>query len=528
MQLNINTIRQMAMALVGAVAVAACGGKDNGTETPAGGGENVSVSISPDRETMYRNPFSGWVIYSGLGDGLSDNFWQEYDNMNSAIGKVKVSDYANALLIRSYWSQAEPEEGVYFWDESCNTKPAQRFRMLREGARERGLKLIFQLRADSRDLHVNACPDYVRTKGAKGFESTTGSTKVWTPYPDDPVFQQCYEKFLRAFAAEFNNPDEVDWMGSWGIGKWGEYHACIYSTGDETPREPVFDYFTDLFLEIFDKVPVCINFHKSIGTGSSDKTDPDSQRLVQKGIDKGLCLTSGAFGMHAYYGSWEKGFIHLQKWKVPIHAEGGWVRASHSTTAINNDGYADWAAVRRGEFDDARDACANTMDFRYNSNIGMGETWSWFNEAFDLVQEAIRTQFYRLYPDRISLPESASAGAEVSITHRWHNLGWAYCPTNIKPFEGRFKVAFALLDATTGAPQNIFFAEEARPCDWTYGTPTSYTTKLKLENVKAGSYIWGVGIVDCSKKDLPIGIQIAAKKEKTAGGWVKLHEITVK
>ena len=39
--------------------------------------------------------------------------------------------------------------------------------MLREGARERGLKLIFQLRADSRDLHENACPDYVRAAGAK-------------------------------------------------------------------------------------------------------------------------------------------------------------------------------------------------------------------------------------------------------------------------------------------------------------------------------------------------------------------------
>ena len=528
MQLNINTIRQMAMALVGAVAVAACGGKDNGTETPSGSGENVAVSISPDRETMYRNPFSGWVIYSGLGDGLSDNFWQEYDNMNSAIGKVKVSDYANALLIRSYWSQAEPQEGLYFWDEACNTKPAQRFRMLRQGAKERGLKLIFQLRADSRDLHENACPDYVRTKGAKGFESTTGSAKVWTPYPDDPIFQQCYEKFLRAFAAEFNNPDEVDWMGSWGIGKWGEYHTCIYSTGDEKPREPVFDYFTDLFLEIFDKVPVCINFHKSIGTGSGDKTDPDSQRLVQKGIDKGLCLTSGAFGMHAYYGSWEKGFIHLQRWKVPIHAEGGWVRASHSLAAIQNDGYSDWSEVRRGEFDDARDACANTMDFRYNSNIGMGETWSWFNDAFDLVQEAIRTQFYRLYPDRISLPKSASAGAEVSITHRWNNLGWAYCPTNIKPFQDRFKVAFALLDTRTDEPVNVFFAEEAKPSDWTFGTPTSYTSKLKLDGVKAGSYVWGVGIVDCSKENLPIGIQIAAKGEKTASGWLKLHEITVK
>jgi len=70
-------------------------------------------------------------------------------------------------------------------------------------------------------------------------------------------------------------------------------------------------------------------------------------------------------------------------------------------------------------------------------------------------------------------------------------------------------------------------AEEAQPSDWTYGTPTRYTTRLKLDNVKAGSYLWGVGIVDCSKEGFPIGIQLAAKKEKTAGGWVKLHEITV-
>ena len=511
------------------LAAASCGGKDSGggEGTDPAAAENTVVSVAPDRNTLYRNPFNGWVIYSGLGDGLSDNFWQEYDNMDSSIGKVKVSDYANALLIRSYWSQAEPEEGLYFWDEACQTKPARRFRMLREGARERGLKLIFQLRADSRDLHENACPAYVRTKGAKGFESTTGSTKVWTPYPDDPVFQKCYEKFLRAFAKELNNPDELDWMGSWGIGKWGEYHTCIYSTGDMTPREPVFDYFTDLFLEIFDKIPVCINFHKSLGTGSGDAVDPDSQRIVQRGINKGLCLTSGAFGMHAYYGSWEKGFIHTQRYKVPIHAEGGWVRGSHSLSAINNDGYADWAAVRRGEFDDARDACANTMDFRYNSNIGVSETWSWFNEAFDLVEEAIRTQFYRLYPDRVNIPEKVSAGGRVEIKHRWINLGWAYCPTNIKPWKDRFKVAFGLLDPSTGAPVHCFFDEAAKPCDWHRGEPVSYTSKFSLDGVKPGQYEWGVAILDCSKTPNVPGIHIATTRSKTADGWVKLLPVTI-
>ena len=519
-----RTIASIALA---AITLAACGEKGGGGGDNPKTPENTAVSIAPDRTTMYRNPFNGWVIYSGLGDGLADNFWEIYDNFPSKVGNIRVSDYANTLLIRSYWSQAEPEEGLYFWDTACNTKPAQRFRMLREGARQRGLKLIFQLRADSRDLHVNACPDYVKTKGAKGFESTTGSTKVWTPYPDDPIFQQCYEKFLRAFAKEFNNPDELDWMGSWGIGKWGEYHTCIYSTGDETPREPVFDFFTDLFLEIFDKVPICINFHKSIGTGSGDKTDPDSQRLVQKGIDKGLCLTSGAFGMHGYYGTWEKNFIHSQKWKVPIHAEGGWVRASHTLAAINNDGYADWAEVRRGEFDDARDGCVNTMDFRYNSNYTMGETWSWFNEAYDLVQEAIRTQFYRLYPDRISVPEKAYSGGPVSIVHRWNNLGWAYCPTNIKPYKDRFKTAFALLNPANGEPVHIFYDEDAKPCDWTYGTPKSYTFSTTLAGVEKGTYVWGVAILDTAKEKPVPGIQIATTREKTDEGWVKLIPVTI-
>jgi hypothetical protein len=230
--------------------------------------------------------------------------------------------------------------------------------------------------------------------------------------------------------------------------------------------------------------------------------------------------------MHAYYGSWEKGFIHNQKWKVPIHAEGGWVRASHSMAAINNDGYKDWAEVRRGEFDDARDACANTMDFRYNSNIGMGETWSWFNEAYDLVLEAIRTQFYRLYPDRVTLPETAAAGASVEIKHRWNNLGWAYCPTNIKPFEGRFKTAFALLD-DAGNPAYIYYDEAAKPCDWTYGTPKSYTFKATLSGVKPGTYTWGVAILDVSKPAPVPGIQIATHRSKTEDGWVKLIPVTI-
>ena len=41
---------------------------------------------------------------------------------------------------------------------------------------------------DSRDKHYNFTPNFVKEAGAKGYETQTGSVKVWSPYPDDPIF----------------------------------------------------------------------------------------------------------------------------------------------------------------------------------------------------------------------------------------------------------------------------------------------------------------------------------------------------
>ncbi len=165
---------------------------ENGKEGDmTGEPQGKTVTVSPDRTTMFRNPFSGWMIYSGLGNGISENFWERYDNFPSSKGTVNVPrDYAPILLIRVIWAEANPQEGVYAWQDGCDTPQARRFKMLVKGARERNMRLAFNFGADSRDKHDNACPEYVREKGCKVFESQTGSSKVWTPYPDDPVFQE--------------------------------------------------------------------------------------------------------------------------------------------------------------------------------------------------------------------------------------------------------------------------------------------------------------------------------------------------
>lgn len=525
-------------ALAALLAAGGCSKSDDGGN---GGSaeevEGVEVTVTPDRESVLRNPFSGWVLYAGLGDGLADDYWEQYDHLACSSvpeGYVKVSDYASMLLIRVRWSDANPERGVYIWDEGVNTKQAQRLRMLMEGARERGLKLVFNFTADSRDYHYNIVPEYVREQieaaGREVYWSTTGtSSRVWTPYPDDPAFQECYAEFMRAFAKKFDDPDITAFIGGFGIGKWGEYHSCIYSTGDDSPREAVFDWVTDLWAETFRNVPIAVQVHRWIGSTiqwDGNNYDPDSERLIRKAVDKGFSLQSAAFGMHTYFSDWEKSVLQEFRYDRPAASEGGWVRASHSLSAIQGDGYSDWGDVRRGEYEDAIGSCVNTMDFRYNSNITEGETWSWFNEAYEYVLKFIREGCYRLYPDRLTLPERLTSGGRASIAHRWVSLGYSYCPTNLPQYHDKYKVAFALLDPQTNEPVKLYFDEQARPCDWHKGAPTRYTFTFDVGTVPAGDYRWAVGIVDTSKENA-VGIRIAAKNNVTPDGWVTLSDVHV-
>lgn len=510
-----------------------CGGEKNNPDTPPEPqeGNYKTISITPDRTTNFRNPLNGWVLYAGMG-GDMENFWDMYSNFPSSVGKVDVSKYANTLLLRGVWSDLNPAEGVYIWQKDLDTPKARSFRALVEGAKARGMKIAFGFGIDSRDKHLFASPQYVRDKGAKVFESMTGSMKVWSPYPDDPIFQQCYEQFIKDFAAEFNNHEVVDFIGGVGLGKWGEYHDCIYSTGDDSPRMAVFDWATKLYMKYFTEVPVALNYHRWLGTGVSwdgKNYDPLSAGMVQKAIDMGFVLGSGAFGMHTYYSTWEKNITSTYRYKAPIVAEGGWVKSSHGD-AIKGDGYNNYAEVRAGEFEDSRQAHANTMDFRYDANAltGGGETWSWFNEAYELVERYIQEGVYRLYPEKVTVPQEVEKGKTYSVKHVWRNLGLAYCPTNVKPWKDLYKVAFALLDPETMEPVSIVYDEKAQPCDWIQGKSFEYDFVTDMSWARKGKYIWAVGIVD-TKRNNKIGINVTVKSQfLTPGGWVKLSNVIVR
>lgn len=507
--------------------LSACSGGNNNGDEGNGSGElpagNVTVKITPDKKTVLRNPLNGWVIY--MGRGWDENFWttEGYDNVSvpELAEPVKVSDYASTCYIRTSWSSLEPEEGKYIWKD-----PTARLTRLLKSVLDRGMRLSFRIVVDGRDQGLNT-PQYVFDAGAHWYKDP-GPTNEATalarksPFPDDKIFQEKYTKFIEALAQEFNDPDKVDFIDAYGLGKWGEAHTMIYE--DHSKKKQVFEWITDLYSRCFTKVPLVINYHRLIGaenTSGWGALDPETEGLLESAINKGYSLRHDAFGMNGYYQDWEKQFAARWNYKRPIIMEGGWIVSQHRYW-LDPMGYREGHPedVRQGEFDASAEARVNMMDFRAGS-----ETMSWF-KCFGLVQRFVTEGGYRLYPDMVSLPKDVKSGEKITIVHRWNNMGWGYCPTNIPQWNQRYKVAFALLDDKNEV-KKVFVDTQTDLSTWLKNKPTTYNFDLTLKGVSVGAYKWAVGLVDTTK-DNTIGLRMAVKNNLLDSGWVKLMDITVK
>ncbi len=486
----------------------------------------TTVEFIPDTVTVLRNPLNGWAMY--LARNWNENFWKDknYDSMPTSEGTtVRVSDWASTAYIRTSWASFEPEEGVYTWRDSTS-----RLYRLLKSCTDRGLRLAFRIVVDGRDQGQNT-PIYVIDAGAEYY--TSGRNGIHkSPYPDDPVFQEKYSRFIKELAKDFNDPDKVDFIDAFGLGKWGESHGMMFRDTTSACRKLVMEWITSLYSENFDKVPLAIHYHRMLGTGNKDSwgpVPPDAEEILQIALDKGYILRHDAFGMHGYYQDWEKEMAAKYKYRLPIIMEGGWITAAHHRYWIDPSGkYRQGHSedVRRGEFEASREAHVNMMDFRVND-----ETKSWFGDCFDLVKRFNAEGGYRLYPDEVTVPEKVRKGADVTVDHRWVNLGWGYCPNNIRPWNYKYKPAFALLD-DNGKPVAVYVDTDAEPSEWIQGSPTDYEFTFSLDGVPAGKYTWAIGIVDTTDVNdgFPeIGIRIAVDSDVlTEDGWARLATVKVR
>lgn len=476
---------------------------------------DVVTSIEPDTVRVLRNPLNGWVMY--LGRAWDENFWEEqgYDRMNVGDSTVCVSDYANTCYVRTSWSSLEPEEGQYAWND-----PDSRINRLFSSVLRRHMKLAFRIVVDSRDQGQNT-PLYVRDAGARGFQDPNNPA-IWSPYPDDPVFQQKYAMFISALAHEYNDPEKVDFIDAYGLGKWGEAHGVVYD--DYRNKERVFDWITSLYTRTFTRIPLIINYHRLVAdTISWSVPHERSKALLQQAIDKGYSLRHDAFGMTGYYEQWERDFASEYRFRRPIIFEGGWITGAHhrywrDPSGRYREGHSE--DVRLGEYRDAQGAHVNMMDLRIND-----ETHSWFATSFHLIKQFVAHGGYRLYPSSVTAPNTLRRSQRALVVSVWNNLGWGYCPTNIPQWNQRYKVAYALL--RDGHVVRTFVDSTSDLSQWLYGQPTMCALSIDMTTVPRGRYIWAVALVDVTRDNRP-AIEMAVPPSYIQNGWLILNHVTIK
>ena len=448
---------------------ASCGcSKDNGGGEEGGQVAGVTVKPAYNKSEVLHNPLNGWVMYVSAD---YDPSYFDKEIYVPLLGKnVRVADYASACYIRTKWSVLNPADGQYAWKD-----PDSKVYKLVQKARELKLPIAFRVVVDGRDQGANT-PQFVYDAGAEYAMSEPKYPDRKTPMPQDPIFQRYYEKFVAALAEEFNDPEYTSFIDGYGLGKWGEGHSVAYNKDDvsavdentETVKRDVLDWITKLYAKHFTKVPLVINYHRVLGHPTSQGTaNPNSESLVALAISNGYCIRSDAFGMNNSswgYSTWEKAIAAQWRYKVPIIMEGGYIVSSHSY-------WNDPAGYRQGH------------------------------------------------------PDQVSAGSRVKVASRWRNMGWGYFPNNLPQWNYKYKVAFALIDASDKA-QKVFVDKDCEPSTWVESKPFSYTFETPAVDLPAGKYTWGIAIVDTTKENRP-AIQLAVNNEKTAEGWVKLHEVQI-
>lgn len=487
--------------------------------------EGITVKPSYSSSKAVLNPLSGWVMYAGAN--MDPSYWDKEVYVSEEGRNVKIIDYASCCYIRTKWSVFNPADGQYAWNDPNSSL----YKMI-HGAWDRGKTIAFRIVVDGRDQGANT-PQFVFDAGAKYAVENPKYPDRKTPMPQDPVFQKYYEKFIAAFAKEFNDPDKTAFIDGYGLGKWGEGHSVAYDETNvngvddntETVKREVLDWITKLYAKHFTKVPLVINYHRVLGQPvSSGKPNPNSESLVALAVENGYCIRSDAFGMNNDswgYTAWERAIADKYRYKVPIIMEGGYIVSSHSYwndgAGYRKDHPED---VRQGEYDASAEAHVNMMDFRVGD-----ETESWFRNAYSLVKKFMAEGGYRVYPDRVIVPETAKAGSTVKLGSRWRNMGWGYLPNNLKQWNFKYKVAYALIN-TSGKAVQVWVDKECEPSEWVESKANSYTFETSAINVPAGKYFWGIAIVDTTKDNKP-GIALPLNNETTAEGWVKVHSVKV-
>lgn len=461
-------------------------------------------TFEPDTTSVLRNPAMGWTLYEEGASFLEKDreyydpvkFWKEMDEVNA-------SSYANILYIRVLWQVMEPEEGKFAWIYNEEYKEYIR------KARSRGLKLAFRIFFD------NGVPDWVYAAGCHStLEPPMNLKSDKQPYYDDPIFLNKLEHFIKAFAKEYDNPAEVDFVDAYGLGRWGEGHGVTLKYASN--RSNVIQRVTECYAKYFTKILTVYN----LSMADWDISKP----LVYDKL--GFLPRRDGIGSHWYDDQERNCMKELFPDKAVIGEGCYWFGYSKKDTTYDdqtdfiNDprfpGMKNWSDVLSVSVDDAIASRSNTYDLRTPFECKV-----WLEQLPHKVQQFITHGGYRLFPDTIQVVKNENV---LTISHSWKNRGIGVLPNKHPNWNYKYKVCFAVMDISTGNIIATHIDSKAEPSDWLLNNSYWYQVKMDLSSLpKSYNYKLAVAIIDTTTNKP--GIILSVDNSLLKDGWLLLSSI---
>lgn len=173
------------------------------------------------------NPLKGWVCWG--------------ENLSAGAG-------LSLAYVPVYWSEAEPEKGVYDFD---GLEEKYHFREWREQGTRVILRVVLDSPSDEGEMNI---PQWLYEEmGGDGawYENDYGSG--FSPNYENALLKQYHGKFIKALGERYNEDPQIAFIQLGSLGHWGEWHVHEESGIRQFPDSTVTDGYVRDYLEAFGK-----------------------------------------------------------------------------------------------------------------------------------------------------------------------------------------------------------------------------------------------------------------------------------
>ncbi len=203
----------------------------------------ISVCILFGVTNMYKKSLNGIRYYYDEGDEYVLN---PYIGYAPSADSITLCEKASLVYLNIFWSELEPEEGVFNWEKIEETHNLQRWR-----AEGKHLVLRFVCDNPGTGEHMDI-PSWLYEKTGDGEMYDIEYGKGYCPDYNNETFIEAHGKAVKEIADHFRDDDFLAYVELGSLGHWGEWHTYYFAGLPKMPLTDVREKYVEHYVKNFD------------------------------------------------------------------------------------------------------------------------------------------------------------------------------------------------------------------------------------------------------------------------------------